>query len=155
LLFPIAYAGTMENDPNGFYGIRWGTVLAEVPNMTLAESGERMQTYELKQGPPQFGEATVETLRFIAIDGEFARVSIRYQGKQNHDRLLAYFQSLYGPLDRSPGSMVRGLNQQFNWRGPETEVNLTFEGHRERGYAFLESRTLAPKFNDSLPEHGC
>jgi hypothetical protein len=48
--------------------------------------------------------------------------------------------------------MMRGLNQQFNWRGPNTEANLTYQENVERGFVSIESRNLSPRFNDFLPE---
>jgi hypothetical protein len=146
--------GAAEQDPNGFYGIRWGTRLAEVADLVQVESADPIQSYELKNGPPQLDDAKVDVLRFIAIEGALARVSIRYSGNNTHARILAYFESHYGSFNRTPGSMMRGLNQQFTWRGSETEVNLTYESYRERGNVFVESRTLAPRFSDVLPEHG-
>jgi hypothetical protein len=56
------------------------------------------------------GEAKVIMFRFVAADGEFARVAIRYSGEKNHDHMLTYLQSLFGPTERSPVSMMRGLN---------------------------------------------
>jgi len=56
----------------------------------------------------------------------------------------------YGPLQRIPGQMMRGLNQQYTWRGTESEINLTYHASTERGFIFLESRTLAPRFNDQI-----
>ena len=48
--------------------------------------------------------------------------------------------------------MTRGLNQQYNWRGTETEINLTYQAGTERGYIFIDSRTLAPRFNDDITD---
>jgi hypothetical protein len=148
-----ALAGDMEKDPNGFYGIPWGTTLAGQQNLTQVESGEHIQAYESLQRSAKLGDAEVDSLRLVAIDGQFARVTVHYHGEQTHRQMLAYLQSQFGPTDRIPGSMMRGLNQQFNWRGPNTEVNLTYEANHERGTVFIESRTLAPRFNDVLPEH--
>lgn len=86
----------------------------------------------------------MDVLRFITI---------RYHGQRSHDEILGYLQTKYGPIERLPGSMIRGPNQQSTWRGHETEVNLTYNDGQERGYIFIESRTLAPRFNDVLPEH--
>ncbi len=141
------------NEGGGFHGIRWGANLAEVPDLTLTESASRVQTYEHKHGPPRLGEAELEMMRFVAIDGRFARVSIRYAGEENHARLLAFLQARFGPIEREPGSMLRGLNQQFTWRTADTMVNLTYRSDRERGDLFIESRTFAPRFMDILPEH--
>lgn len=157
LMYPFipssVLGGVMVNDPNGFYGIIWEAQLADVPDLIQVEAGVHIQAYELKHGLPKVGDAAVESLQFVAFDGQFARVTIHYQGSQTHNQILAHLQSLFGPIERTPGSMIRGLNQQFTWRGPLTEVNLTYDGVQERGAIFIESRTLAPRFNDVLPEH--
>jgi hypothetical protein len=145
---PPAWAVPMSNDPKGFRGIPWGASLGEIPELALASSVERTQTYDMKNGPPVLGEVQVESMHFIAIDGKFARVIVRYRGKQNHDQLLAYLQAEYGPVDRSPGMIMRGHSQQFNWRGVETEVTLSYDGARDRGHVFFDSRVLAPRFNE-------
>jgi hypothetical protein len=139
-------------EDNGFYGIRWGTKLSEVADLRLIEPSDRIETYELKRSSPQLGNAKIDKLQFVAIEGEFARILIRYSGEQNHKEMMAYLQSQFGSIERIPGSMMRGLNQQFTWRTPETEVNVTYQSFQERGTVFIESRTLAPRFNDVLPE---
>lgn len=138
---------------DGFNGLRWGTKLADVPHLTLVDSTRRMQTYEWEEGPPHVGDAQVSKMQLVAIDGEFARVAIRYSGESNHTKILAFLESRYGPIDRSLGRMMRGMNQQYSWRTEETQVNLTYHSFRERGDVFIESRTLAPRFLDVLPEH--
>ena len=47
-------------------------------------------------------------MRFLTVDGKFARVTVRYQGKATHDQILTYLQSLYGSLDRTPGQFTGG-----------------------------------------------
>jgi hypothetical protein len=55
-------------------------------------------------------------------------------------------------IERLPGQMMRGLNQQYTWRGPETEISLTYEANRDRGFVFIESRNLAPRFQDRIAD---
>lgn len=148
----VALGATLINDPKGFHGIPWGASLADHPDLTLADSGERVKGYDLKAGPSPLGDAQVDFMRFVAVEGKFARVIIRYQGKATHTKILAYLQSQFGALDRTPGQMVRGLNQQYNWRGTDTEINLTFQEQGERGVLFFESRVLSPRFNDVIPD---
>lgn len=149
-LAPAAAGGVIEKDANGFFGIPWGAPLDDVPTLTLAETWDRVQGYDLRGGPPQLGDAKVDYARLFMIDGKFARATIRYQGKQTHEQILAYLQSQFGPIDRSPGLVTHGFNQQFNWRGTDTEVNVTYHASRERGYLFIECRALATRFNDGL-----
>jgi hypothetical protein len=142
----------LQNDPNGFHGIQWGASLADRSDLTLADANGDIKGYDLKQGPMPLGEAAIDLMRFIAIEDQFARVAIRYRGKANHDKMLAYLESRFGSIDRTPGHMMRGMNQQYNWRGSETEINLTYEAPRERGYVFIESRILTPRFIDRYPD---
>lgn len=149
-----AEAGALLNDPKGFRNIPWGSPLVNQAELALVQNMDRVKGYEVPKEPPHLGETTVESIRLFTIDGQFGRVTIHYQGKETHDAVLAYLQSQFGPIDRSPGSMMRGLNQQYNWRGADTEINLTYEAKRERGYLFIESRTLSPRFNDALADTG-
>ena len=154
LVPPIASSGNLLDDPKGFQGIVWGSPLAAATDLTLSETGEHINGYDLKESPPPLGDAKVESVRFYTYDGAFARVIIRYRGKTTHEQVMLYLQTRFGPIERTPGQMTRGLNQQYNWRGPDTEINLTYDGRGERGFVFVESRTLAPRFNDSLSETG-
>ena len=154
---PFAWPGTtlavpMANDPQGFGGIAWGAPFSGSDDYTLVESTARIKGYELKQGPPPMGEAKVDAMRLLTIDGKFARVMVRYQGKQTHAKMLAYLEAKYGPLDRTPGQLSVGTLITHNWRGPETEISLTFDAKQERGVIFIESRVLLPTFQDAVSD---
>lgn len=148
----IVPAVPMATDPKGFNDIAWGAPIDGRTELALVSTAHRIKEYDRRSGPLLFGDATVDTMRFSTVDGKFARVTIRYRGKDTLARVLAHLQQLYGPLDRTPGQMMRGANQQYNWRGTDTEVNMTYDGMGERGFLFIESTVLAPRFNDSLPE---
>jgi len=143
-------AVTMAGDPKGFEGIPWGAGLTESPTFALIYSEDRVKEYQLKQAPLTLGTIPVQSIKFSTVDGQFARVTLRYQGAAAHEAMLRYLQARYGPLDLTPGQTMAGVNQQYNWRGPDTEVNLTYDGKRETGVIFFESRTLGPKFTEAM-----
>jgi hypothetical protein len=149
------FAGNLINDdPKGFDGIPWGSSLAGREDLKLVDSAAAdIKGYDRKEGPMPLGHAPVDFMRYIAIDDKFARVTIRYHGKETHNQVMAHLQSQYGQLDRTPGQMVRGLNQQFNWRGTDTEINLTYEAQGDRGFVFFDSRVLSPRFNDNIADN--
>jgi hypothetical protein len=149
----VAGAAAMKNDPKGFHGIEWGSPLNET-EFSPSHVGEHISDYRLKNGTPRFAGTDVDSMVFSTVDNQFARVTIRYRGQATHKTLLDHLERSYGTIERIPGQMTRGLNQQYNWRGPETEINLTYEGNLERGYIFIESRTLSPRFNDGLTDSG-
>ncbi len=149
----VLAAQTIRDDPKGFRGIPWGASLDEVNELKLVNTWRIVTEYEYLDGPPHWADASLTSVRLSAVYGKFARVSIKYKGEQTHNQILAYLESRFGEIEYMPGAMVRGLNQQYTWRGPDTEINLTYQGYGERGFLFLESRTHAARFNDVLPEH--
>jgi hypothetical protein len=145
----LASAVPMQNDPNGFEGIPWGTTFSETDTFVKVEDTGRSQTYELKVAAPSLGTVRVDSVRFVTSEGKFARVTVRYQGKATHDQILVYLQSLYGPLDRTPGQIAGGSVKFFSWTGFETDVNLRYETGTDRGIIFFESQELRRKMTDS------
>jgi hypothetical protein len=148
-----AQAVPMMNDPQGFHDIAWGAALTERRDLEPTRLGPHIKEYRLNgAATPTFAGAEMRSIGYISVDDQFARVTIRYQGEQVHKQVLHYLETQFGPLERIPGQMARGLNQQYNWRGPETEINLTYQASTERGFIFIDSRTLAPRFNDHIAD---
>lgn len=148
------YAGNLiARDPGGYDGIPWGSSLTDREEFAVVEKAGEITGYDRNGGPPRLGQAAVDYVRYLSIGDKFARVTVRYHGKETHDLLMAYLQSQYGQLDRTPGQMVRGLNQQYNWRGTDTEINVTYEAQGDRGFIFFDSRVLSPRFNDNIADN--
>lgn len=137
----------------GFQGIAWGSALADVSQLVPVERSGRVNVYQYKERPPHFAQETVDAVKLYAIDGKFARVMIRYRGEATHTRLKQVLESRYGKNQHRPGSMIRGLNQEYSWRQEETEINLSYRGLGERGLIFIQSRILAPRFLELMSDH--
>ena len=147
-----ALAIPMQNDPNGFEGIPWGTAFTESDQFVKVEDAGRVQTFELKTTPPTLGPATVESMKFSTIEGKFARVMVRYTGKETHDRLLQYLQQQFGPIDQTPGQVAGGAVRFFNWQGPDSAIILRYDLRTSQGVIFFESEAFRVKLNEgNLP----
>jgi len=147
-----AHAVPMVNDPNGFQTLAWGIALTTRPDLEVTTPGPHVNEFQSRNRAPSYAGIPVESVRFLSVDDQFARVTIRYQGTDRHKQILAYLEQQFGSLERVPGQMMRGLNQQYTWRGTDTEINLTYHANTERGYLFIDSRTLAPRFNDHITD---
>jgi hypothetical protein len=150
LLLPVvpALAVPMENDPNGFEGIPWGAAFTESDQFVKVEDAGRVQTFELTSTPRTLGPATVESMKFNTIDGKFARVMVRYTGKETHDRLLQYLQQQFGPIDQTPGQIAGGAVRFFNWQGPDSAIILRYDLRTSQGVIFFESEAFRVKLNE-------
>jgi hypothetical protein len=140
----------MTNDPKGFQNITWGSPLQSRPDLEVMREGPHIAEYRFKDVPPAFAGIPVYSVQLSTVGKKFARVTVRYQGESTHQQIMRYMEQHFGALERIPGQMMRGLNQQYNWRGSESEINLTYQASTERGFIFLDSRTLAPRFNDHM-----
>jgi len=107
-----------------------------------------VQTFELTSTPRTLGPATVESMKFNTIDGKFARVMVRYTGKETHDRLLQYLQQQFGPIDQTPGQMAGGAVRFFNWQGPDSAIILRYDLRTSQGVIFFESEAFRVKLNE-------
>jgi hypothetical protein len=154
VIFCVLHAATpalavpLVNDPNGFEGIPWGTLLAEIERFVRVEDAGRLQTYEQAKQAPALGTTLVDSIRFTTFEKKFGRVTVRYSGKETHERILTYLQSTYGPLDQTPGQITVGPVKVYAWHGFHTEVALRFETGTARGIIFFESLTLPEKLSD-------
>ncbi len=150
LWMPVAsaLAVPMQNDPNGFEGIPWGAAFADSDTFIKVEDAGRVQTFELKTTPNTLGPATVDSMKFSTIDGKFARVMVRYTGKETHDRLLTFLQQQFGPIDQTPGQMAGGAVKFFNWQGPDSAIILRYDLRTSLGVIFFESEAFRVKLNE-------
>jgi hypothetical protein len=146
----LLLAVPMTNDPGGFLDFPWGSALEGKADLSPPEGGGRVKEYDLKRTPLRLGDVSVGSIRLVTIGGKFARAVVRYTGNDTHQSLLASLQRWFGPLDLTPGQLAAGEEQSFNWRGPDTEIHLTYLVRRERGVLFIESRSLAQQFNEDL-----
>lgn len=143
-----AWSVPIVNDPNGFEQIPWGTALAEMEQFVRIEEAGRLQIYEQTGQTPVLGTVSVDSIRFTTFEKKLGRVTVRYSGKETHEKILTYLQSTYGPLDRTPGQIAIGPVKVYAWHGFHTEVTLRFEAGPDRGIIFFESLTLPERLVD-------
>ena len=149
-----AIGGTpIVKDPNGFFGIQWGNPLANRTDLKEIDASNTLHVYTFKQDDPVFEGIPMESVKLYGLDDQYARVLFRYKGKDTHQSLLSYLEERFGKSGPTHGGMMRGLNQQYTWRGPDTEITITYHGFRERGVLTAESRVLAPGFLDVHGDH--
>jgi len=154
VIFCVLHAATpalavpLVNDPNGFEDIPWGTPLAEMEYFSRVEDAGRLQVYEQIKQAAALGTIPVDSKRFTTFEKKFGRVTVRYSGNETHERILTYLQSMYGPLDRTPGQITVGPVKVYAWHGFHTEVALRFETETAHGIIFFESLTLPEKLSD-------
>ena len=145
-------AGTIQDDPLGFDGIKWGRSLEHHPRLVQVDRSEDIVFYGLKDTAVLAWGIPVESIKFLAVKNQFAQALIHYQGEDTHQTLMEYLETTFGEHQLSPGSMMRGLNQHYSWRGHTTEISLTYHGLTERGFISVQSRVLAAALMNAVSD---
>ncbi|GJL58336.1 MAG: hypothetical protein NPIRA03_11930 [Nitrospirales bacterium] len=112
-----------------------------------------MHIYTIKRGAPLLGSIELESVKLYTLNGKYARALFHYQGGAIHKAILQYLRNEFGNTYEPYGSRIRGLSQHYTWRGPETQITLTYHGFRERGILTVEGRIYAPLFLDTLSDN--
>jgi hypothetical protein len=146
LCTPTFSATNIEHDPQGFFGSLWGESLKDRSDLKKVDTIDTIHIFTVKIGPPQIEDIRIESAKLYTIEENYARAFFHYQGEATHRALLRYLEAEFGKTIKPQGSMMRGLSQQYTWRGPETEITLTYHGFRKRGFLAAESRIYAPRF---------
>ncbi len=148
----FALAGPLTNDPQGFYGIKWGHSLIESPQLTKFDSQKSLDYYRPRDLAPSIWGIPVTSIKLLSINDQFARITIHYRGEKAHQALLNELESKFGEITHPPGSMMRGLNQEYSWRGSSTEISITYQGLSERGFLAAQSRILAAEVMNTISD---
>jgi hypothetical protein len=153
LCSPAMSATPIAQDPKGFFGSLWGKSLENRSDLKEIDSNNSQHIYTIKNGPPQVEGIEMESVKLYALKEKYARALFHYQGEANHKSLLHYLETHFGKIQNQNGFVMRGLSQHYTWRGPDTEITLTYHGFRERGFLAAESRIYAPLFLDAMTDH--
>jgi len=113
-------AFAFQNEPDGFRGIKWGTNISELPDMSLFEDYGNSKSYLRKGDKLKIGDADIGRIGYGFYKGRFNKLFIIYKGSLNFTKLKDIFFGQYGQ-----GSKPNRFMEQYYWVG-ET-VSISFE----------------------------
>ena len=127
ILAPAAMAGDYVSAPapESFRGIKWGTPLADLPDLLAVTKPGFEDTYFKKNEKLKFGDAEITSVAYYFRKDKLYRVGVAFSGRANQflikDRLI----SMYG--------MGRGVGQRYGWMWPDFSVELDYDDDRGGG----------------------
>jgi len=124
---------SFQNEPNGFRGIAWGTVLSTIPGFyeTNPPDEEGYSTYQRKNENMTFGTAMITYLDYAAMNGEFCDVTIFFTVDAN---FKAIKKNLFAKYGERPNSFKKYPDSPiYVWNGTITRVLLSWVGDKKEG----------------------
>jgi hypothetical protein len=113
-------AFAFQNEPDGFRGIKWGTNISELREMSLSEDRGDSKFYLRKGDKLKIGDADIDRISYGFYKSRFNKLFIIYKGSLNFTKLKDTFFEQYGQ-----GSKPNRFMEQYYWVG-ET-VSIAFE----------------------------
>jgi hypothetical protein len=129
-----------ENEPDGFGGIKWGTDISKLHDMTHVRTDPSYGGVEFytRQGDElRIGDAQLDKIEYAFWKGKFASVWIHSMGYANwldlHDATIAQFGEGYQP---------HRYIEQYLWFGSSTMILLQYNQTRREGTLCMFSQTI-------------
>lgn len=112
-----------ENEPDNFRGIKWGTTLADLPDMVVQRTSGEEKICQRKNDKMQIGDATLNTLEYAFYKERFYGVFIEYQG---YDKYLSLTDTLFYAYGKQDGVGIDGFASYY-WDGINVKVWFRYD----------------------------
>ena len=130
LLFPVSLFA-IENEPDGFRGIKWETDLSKQPDMSLGLDENNKQFYTRANDKLSLGSANLKLILYIAYKYKFQGVAITYEGYINYIKLKETLTHIYGKSYDPKKEIV-----EHHWSGIDVEIALNYKKIPDKGNIF-------------------
>ena len=120
--------GKVIKEPNAFNGIKWGTAMAAIPDLTVAER-DGQAAYATAEGVVyRIGEACLSGVVYGFCQDKFAAVMVEYKGRKNHESIKNFLAGKYSkPID------LEGKGVELGWPVGNVLIRMQYSPERDAG----------------------
>ncbi len=150
LVVEPAGAARIKDDPNGFKGYSWGAAMASFPSLKLVKDlgstdfVSSAGVYEIPGETLTLNGAPLSKIHYRFIDGQLESIQLRYEGRENREKLMRWVEDHYGKVTPADRKMINAVQ----WFGDNTTVTLSWDYSAHQGTLWFMSQALNHKFNE-------
>lgn len=124
----VEVPGKVIKEPNAFHGIKWGTAMAAVPDLTVVEKSGQA-TYASVDGVVyRIGEVFLTNVIYNFCQDRFAAVMVEYKGRKAHESIRNFLAGKYSkPVD------VKGSGDDLGWPLGNVLIRMAFSPVTDTG----------------------
>ena len=115
----LSYA--FQNEPNMFRGIKWGTDISELPQMTLVENSGSIKVYEIKDCTLSFEIFQLKCIMYVFIKGKLAGSIVKCDSRENFENVRASIFAYHGE-----GIQTNPLHEYYVWLGDSVNISMKY-----------------------------
>lgn len=105
----VEVPGKVITEPNAFHGVKWGTPMAAVPDLHLAERDGQAAYATVPGVVYRIGDAFLANVVYGFCQDKFAAVMVEYRGRKAHESIKKFLSAKYTPpmaMDDNPDSLA-------------------------------------------------
>jgi hypothetical protein len=120
--------GKVIKEPNAFNGVKWGTAMAAIPDLTVAER-DGQAAYATAEGVVyRIGDAFLSGVVYGFCQDKFAAVMVEYKGRKNHESIKNFLAGKYSkPID------LEGKGVELGWPVGNVLIRMQYSPERDAG----------------------
>jgi hypothetical protein len=120
--------GKVITEPNAFHGVKWGTPLAAVPDLTKEERSGQAVYATMPNVVYRIGDAFLNNVVYAFCQDKFAAVMVEYQGRKAHESIKNFLAAKYTkPLE------LEGNPDSLGWPIGNVLIRMEFDSTRDAG----------------------
>jgi len=89
--------GKVLTEPNAFHGVKWGTPMAAVPDLTVVEKAGDATYAAAQNAIYRIGDAFLSNMVYAFCQDKFAAVMLDYRGRKAHETIKKFLEKKYTP----------------------------------------------------------
>lgn len=142
-----------EDDEAGFSGYTWGAAPSDCPSLTrIRELGstdyaKKVEVYTNPDEGLTLNEASLRAINYRFVDDQLESVEVKYEGRENRERLLRWVEERYGKLTAHERKAIIHVE----WVGERTGVVLAYDPRIRQGTLWFFSLPLHQLYYDFFP----
>jgi hypothetical protein len=129
----------VQNEPDGFRGIKWGTGIKDVDGMTVLPDklGENEKAYQKKDDTLKMGNANMEAIKYIFYKGKFYMARIDYGKNKNYLELKKFLEEQFG------GGTKPNVNyEQYVWEWNSSTLLIYYSKKTDQGHIVYYNKPI-------------
>jgi len=87
--------GKALTEPNAFHGVKWGTPMAAIPDLTVVEKAGDATYATVQNVVYRIGDAFLSDMVYAFCQDKFAAVMVDYRGRKAHESIKKFLSAKY------------------------------------------------------------
>jgi hypothetical protein len=124
----VEVPGKVIKEPNAFHGIKWGTPMAAIPDLSVVEKDGQAAYASVEGVVYRIADAFLNNVVYGFCQDKFSAVMVEYKGRKAHESIRNFLAAKYSkPIE------VEGKADDLGWPIGNVLIRMSFSPAKDTG----------------------